>query len=165
ILLSDGQANVGMVDLASLGTVAQAAAEQGIHVTTVGLGLDYNEDLMEALAERGRGQYYYVKDAASLERVFAGELRALEATVATQLELRIEPAAPGVEILDVPGYPLRRVGAAALVPLADLAGGETRKIVVKLRAPVHTLGAQPIVRATLAFAEARSGAARHATAE
>src|SRR6185369_13658386 len=50
-------------------------ADQGVRVTTIGLGLDYNEDLMEATAENGRGQYYYVKDAGSLESVFAGELR------------------------------------------------------------------------------------------
>jgi Ca-activated chloride channel family protein len=152
ILLSDGNANVGITNVATLARIAGAAAERGVRITTVGLGIDYNEDLMEAVAENGRGQYYYVKDAGSLDAVFAGELRAIQATVATAAELRLEPACAGVEIAEVFGYVTRREGHAVIVPLADVAGGDKRKVVARLRVPTGSPGAAGVLGARLSFA-------------
>lgn len=152
ILLSDGNANVGVTDIPTLARLSADAAERGVRITTLGLGIDYNEDLMEAVAENGRGQYYYVKDAGGLEAVFAGELRAIQSTVATAAELRLEPACAGVEIVEVFGYVTRREGNAVIVPLADVAGGDRRKIVARLRVPTGTLGASGVLTARLAFA-------------
>jgi Ca-activated chloride channel family protein len=163
VLLSDGNANVGVTDIPTLARLAGDASERGVRITTVGLGVDYNEDLMEAVAENGRGQYYYVKDAGGLDAVFAGELRAIQSTVATAAELRIEPACAGVEIVEVFGYVTRREGNAVIVPLADVAGGDKRKVVARLRVPTGTLGAAGVVTARLAFATP-SGERRSAVA-
>jgi Ca-activated chloride channel homolog len=151
VLLSDGNANVGVTDIPSLSRLASDASERGVRITTVGLGADYNEDLMEALAEHGRGRYYFVKDAASLDAVFAGELRAIQATVATAAELRLEPACAGVELLEVFGYVSRREGNALVVPLADVAGGDVRKIVARLRVPTGEVGAIGVLTASLQY--------------
>jgi hypothetical protein len=115
-----------------------------------GLGVDYNEDLMEMVAESGRGQYYFVKDSAGLESVFAGELRSMQGTVATRAELRLTPACNGVEIAEVYGYESRREGGDTVVPLSDLFGGEKRKLIVRLRGPAAALGKKALVRTTLA---------------
>ena len=162
ILLSDGIANVGVTDPSALATMAEGAAAEGVHVTTIGLGLDYNEDLMEAIAERGRGQYYYVRDAAGLDAVFAGELRALEATVATGAQLELQAPCGGVEVPEVFGYATRREGGAVIVPLADLFGGDTRKVVARLSAPAGGPAGR-FLRATLQFTDARDDS-RHAVA-
>jgi Ca-activated chloride channel family protein len=164
ILLSDGNANVGVTDIPSLARVASDASERGVRITTVGLGLDYNEDLMEQVADHGRGQYYYVKDAATLEPVFAGELRAIQGTVATAAELRLEPTCAGVEILEVVGYPTRRDGQATVVPLADLAGGDKRKVVARLKVPTAELGAEQVLRASLSFTPSAGGARKSVVA-
>ncbi|MFH0900854.1 MAG: VWA domain-containing protein [Pseudomonadota bacterium] len=156
ILLSDGQANRGIVDIPTLNQVAENAAGQGVRVTTVGLGLDYNEDLMEAIAEGGRGQYYYVKDESALKDVFAGEMRSLQATVATRAELRLEPACNGVEVVEVLGYQTRREGTALVVPMADLLGGDSRKVVAKVRVPTNLLGHQGVLTTRLSYQDARS---------
>jgi Ca-activated chloride channel family protein len=152
ILLSDGNANVGVTDVSTLARIAGDAAERGVRITTVGLGADYNEDLMEAVAENGRGQYYYVKDAGALDGVFAGELRAIQATVATAAELRLEPACDGVEIVEVIGYVSRREGRGVVVPLADVAGGDRRKLVARVRVPTAQAGQAGVLAATLTFA-------------
>ena len=55
ILLSDGKANAGVIDQSAIADTARAAADKGVRITSVGVGLDYNEDLMEAIAEAGRG--------------------------------------------------------------------------------------------------------------
>ena len=164
ILLSDGNANIGVTDVPSLARIASDASERGVRITTVGLGLDYNEDLMEQVAQNGRGQYYYVKDAPGLDAVFAGELRALQATVAKTAELRLAPACAGVEIAEVFGYPRRREGQAVIVPLADLAGGDKRKIVVRIKVPTATTGTAKVLDAALEFDPAGGGARRHVPA-
>jgi Ca-activated chloride channel family protein len=156
VLLSDGMANQGVTDPAALGALAARAADRGVRLTTVGVGLDYNEDLMELLAENGRGRYHYVKDAASLEPVFAAELASMQATIATATELRLEPACGGVEILDVFGYTFRREGGAVVVPMADLFGGDSRRLVVRLRVPTGAAGRADVVEVALKATHART---------
>jgi Ca-activated chloride channel homolog len=151
ILLSDGQANVGISDIPSLARVASDASEKGVRISTIGLGLDYNEDLMEALGNAGRGAYYYVREASGLEAVFAGELRALQATVATAAELRIDPAC-GARVVEVFGHSSRREGDSVIVSLADLAGGDHRKVVVRVQVPAGRAGASGAIVSTLSYA-------------
>ena len=62
ILLSDGLANVGPSSTRDLRRLGSDLAEKGISVTTIGVGDDYNEDLMAGLAEASDANYYYVKD-------------------------------------------------------------------------------------------------------
>ena len=150
ILLSDGQANVGVVDPIAIAATARKAAEQGRRITTIGMGVDYNEDLMEAIAESGRGQYHYVRDAAGLTKVFAKELEALQGTVATSVELVLEPACAGVEIVDVYGYEWHRQGASVSVPMADLYGSESRRLTAKLHIPAGAAGSADVLRVRLA---------------
>jgi Ca-activated chloride channel homolog len=163
ILLSDGMANRGITDTPTLARIAQAAADTGVRITTIGLGLDYNEDLMERLADNGRGAYYYVRDADGLEPVFAGELRSLQATVATAAELRLRPDCEGVEILEVYGYDWRTEGDEVVIPMTDLFGGDQRKIVVRLRTPAQDVGQRGVVTMTLGYDRAQ-GEGRDQTA-
>jgi Ca-activated chloride channel family protein len=158
ILLSDGLANAGLTDPTSIGDAARGAADRGVRITTVGVGDDYNEDLMEAIAEAGRGHYYYVRNSADLEGALAGELRAIQATVATKVELRLRPACAGVEIADVIGYEFRREGDAIVVPMADVFGGDHRKVVVKLRVPDGATGAFGVLDAELIHHGAKTDA-------
>src|SRR5207244_1013777 len=61
-------------------------------VSTIGVGDDYNEDLMAGLAEASDANYYYVKDAEKLPEIFAKELGSL-LTVAAR-EIRLEVTCP-----------------------------------------------------------------------
>ena len=74
ILLSDGLANVGPSSPEELARVGAALMKEGISVTTVGLGLGFNEDLMTRLAQRSDGNTYFVESSADLPRIFAAEL-------------------------------------------------------------------------------------------
>jgi Ca-activated chloride channel homolog len=155
ILLSDGQANIGVVDPQQIASTARNAANHGTRITTVGIGLDYNEDLMEAIAESGRGNYHYVKEAKDLDRVIAGELLGIQATVATNVELRLTPVCPGVQITEVHGYESRRDGAAFVVPMADLIGNDSRKLLVSMKVPDGQKGHVATVRAELVYKDAK----------
>jgi Ca-activated chloride channel family protein len=72
ILLSDGLANAGITDIGELGRVASRASEKGIHITTMGLGVDYDENLMMNLAEHGAGNYYFIESPTQLTGIFKG---------------------------------------------------------------------------------------------
>jgi Ca-activated chloride channel family protein len=157
ILLSDGRANAGVIDPGAIADAARAAADRGVRITSVGVGLDYNEDLMEAIAEAGRGNYYYVKNSIDLEKVMGGEMAGIQATVATGVELRLRAACAGVEIAEVIGYETRREGDTVVVPMADLFGGDNRKLLVALKVPDRQNGKVGAIHGELSFRDARSG--------
>jgi Ca-activated chloride channel homolog len=66
ILLSDGLANVGPSSTSALKALGRSLSHRGVSVSTIGVGDDYNEDLMTGLAEASDANYYYVKDAEKL---------------------------------------------------------------------------------------------------
>lgn len=74
ILLSDGQANVGPSSPAELGKLGSALVKEGITVSTVGIGSDYNEDLMTSLAQNSDGNFYFVARSSDLVPILAREL-------------------------------------------------------------------------------------------
>ena len=65
VLLSDGLANRGVTQGELVAAIGANSLKQGIGVSSVGLGLDYDESLMQLLAQRGGGQYYYVQPETS----------------------------------------------------------------------------------------------------
>lgn len=157
VLISDGKANEGIVGMEPLAQLANETAQAGMSVTTVGVGLDYDERVMTRMAVAGRGSYYFVESADKLRAMFASELGDLGKTTATQVSLVLEPEA-GVEVLEAYGYALQatsRGGRLAYqIPIADLRSGDTRKVVLRLRTDI---GDEPIaqlasVRASLLVA-------------
>jgi Ca-activated chloride channel homolog len=60
ILLSDGEANVGIVDPQELTKIATSFTEHSAVLSTIGMGLGFNETLMAALADYGMGHYAYL---------------------------------------------------------------------------------------------------------
>ncbi|MGD9141961.1 MAG: VWA domain-containing protein, partial [bacterium] len=73
ILLSDGLANVGPSSTGALASLGRQLESEGITVTTIGVGLDYNEDLMTALAAESGGNAYFASTGRELPTIFAEE--------------------------------------------------------------------------------------------
>ena len=89
VLLSDGLANVGPDTPEALGKLGSELVEDGISVTTVGLGLGYNEDLMSRLADRSDGGHYFAEDADELASVFDHEFGRALSVVAQDVKIEI----------------------------------------------------------------------------
>ncbi|MFC6919350.1 vWA domain-containing protein [Meiothermus taiwanensis] len=92
-LLSDGLANVGETNPKVITEQVRGLAQRGISTSTLGVGLDYNEDLMTAMAEAGEGNYYFIESPADLPRIFAQELAGLAGTLGIRVRLRLGPQA------------------------------------------------------------------------
>lgn len=90
LLLSDGQANVGPQTPEALGSLGAQLVREGISVTTIGLGLDYNEDLMTRLARRSDGNTYFVAESGDLARVFNEELGDVLSIVARRVIIEVD---------------------------------------------------------------------------
>ena len=71
ILLSDGHANVGPASISELSGLAKIAAKKGVAITTLGIGKDYDEDLMTAIASYSDGNHVFVEKSVDLEKTFA----------------------------------------------------------------------------------------------
>lgn len=131
LLISDGQANEGLYDRDELAQLAANKAARGVSISTVGVGLDFDESTMRRLAEVGRGNYYFVEDTVALSAMFSRELGNLSQTVASEVRL-VATEGPGVRIEEAYGYPMSRAGGSVIVPVADLRAGETRKVVFRV---------------------------------
>ncbi len=101
ILLSDGQANHGLTGTPDITLQCAEAAAQGISTSTYGLGNEFNEDLMVAMGQTGRGNHYYGDTAADLMEPFEQELSLLQNLCACDVTLRANvPQGVSVEALN-----------------------------------------------------------------
>lgn len=89
ILLSDGLANVGPQSTEDLAHLGRSLGNEGMTVTTIGVGLDYNEDLMTALAARSGGNSYFASSGHELPRIFAEEIGEAMKVVARDIHIRV----------------------------------------------------------------------------
>ncbi|MET0385848.1 MAG: VWA domain-containing protein [Polyangiales bacterium] len=150
LLLSDGHANVGDSSQAGLGARARRLMAREYVLTTMGVGDDFNEDLMTALAELGTGNFYYLSRVETIGRYFDAELRASSQTVASALELRFEPA-PGTIAVDMSDYEIQRGDGFFSVRPGNLYAGQERTFWVTLKVPTDQLGARSLGRFSLVY--------------
>ncbi len=122
IVLSDGKANVGPSSNEELARAARALGDEGISVTAMGLGLDYNEDSMTAIADASGGNYYFIESPEQMVYQFAQEMDGMTRVAAMATTLTFTTA-PGVHLDEVYGYDVSRRDNRAVVRVGDLVGG------------------------------------------
>jgi len=134
VLLSDGLANAGPSRPSDLARLGGELRREGMSVTTIGLGDDYNEDLMAALAEASQANYYYVRDAEKLPGIFSEELGAARSVVARRVTIRIT-VPEGVRLREIIGRPeIDCTGRTVEISLPEYFGGEKRRFLARCEA-------------------------------
>jgi Ca-activated chloride channel family protein len=158
LLLSDGLANVGPSSATDLATLGRSLQRKGLSVSTIGLGDDYNENLMVALAESSAANYYYVKDTEKLPGIFAGELGQMQRIVARQIRIIIE-CPEGVKPVAVIGFPeVTFSGNRAEMEIPELVADQTRSILVRCRLTEgRKTYPSEMLQASMQFEDVRTG--------
>ena len=100
ILVSDGLATVGITSDAKIEGLASSWAGLGYGLTTIGLGNDFDVELMRSLAELGSGSFYYIEDFSAVEEVFEEEVQAFVVPLAEEVT---------IDATIFEGYDLRRI--------------------------------------------------------
>jgi Ca-activated chloride channel family protein len=157
VVLSDGMANVGVTDPSALRTLAASHTDDGITVSALGLGLDFNEDLLAAMSDAGGGSYAFVDRPGELGELLHDELAAMT-TVAGRHAVVDVAMSPGVELLDVYSPSAEIRGDGFRVFLGDVHAGERRKIVARVRVTAAATGALPVSTAHLDYVRAADSA-------
>jgi Ca-activated chloride channel family protein len=134
ILISDGLANRGLTDMKSLTGIASAAVENEFAISTVGVGDEFNEQLMTAIADRGTGNYYYLENPAAFAEVFQKEFYKTRTASITGLKIQI-PLVNGINLSNAAGYPVNIHNSQAFFYPGNLRPGQTRKLFLTLQIP------------------------------
>jgi Mg-chelatase subunit ChlD len=132
ILLTDGIANQGETEPAKIASDSLRYNDQGIDLSTIGVGLDLNKDLLRELAKSGRGLFHFVADAEDIEKVFIKEVQSLVAPVAYEPNVDIVYD-PALELKQVYGYePMFRKGGVK-IKLDNMNQGLTQVIMLRFQ--------------------------------
>lgn len=152
LLLTDGLANRGITDIEALTHHARELRKRGIATSTFGVGLDFNEHLLEALAAQGGGHFYYIERAEQIPEVFRSELGELLTVAAREVFLSIAiPRGVALELLG--DLPHERDGARLRVFLGDVCSGERRTLYTRVLTPPDAAGTSVVIRADLGYAD------------
>lgn len=91
LLATDGDFNVGISDFETLKQLAADKRKSGVSLTTLGFGTDnYNEQLMEQLADAGDGNYAYIDNLREARKVLVEQLSSTLAVVAKDVKIQVE---------------------------------------------------------------------------
>jgi Ca-activated chloride channel family protein len=135
ILLTDGNANIGeLTEPALIAERCAASASRGVTTSTYGLGRDFNETLMIAMARAGGGNHYYGDTADDLFEPFAAEFDLISSLYARHLRLSIATA-PGVDLTVLNDYPLEARGGMTVISLPDVPWGAEAWVMLELAIP------------------------------
>jgi Ca-activated chloride channel family protein len=152
ILLSDGEANRGIVDPKELAKIARSFTEHRTVLSTIGMGLGFNETLMAALADDGMGHYAYLEHLEKLGEILEQDMSDTRQVFANASRLEITYG-DGVTVTDVGGYPidLTTQPGTARVATGQLLGGAKKHVVVTLTVPTDRVAEIGLGNVTLHY--------------
>ncbi len=139
ILISDGLANVGPSSTGALADLGASLAKERISVTTIGLGLDYNEDLMTQLARKSDGNSGFAQSSADLVRLMQAEFGDVLAVVAQEFVVRID-CADGIRPVRVLGRDAEISGGTVRVQINQLNAGQEKYVLLEVELPATSAG-------------------------
>ncbi len=134
VLLSDGIANVGPSEPHELAELGRAFGKQHISISTIGLGLGYNEDLMTQLAGYSDGNHYFVENADKLAKVFDSELGDVFSVVAQDIEININ-FKNGVKPIRILGKDDTLSGQQVVSKFNQIYGEQKRHLTLEIMVP------------------------------
>jgi Mg-chelatase subunit ChlD len=132
ILLTDGIANTGVTEPHRIAAESAEFNGQGIDLSTIGVGLELNNDLLRTLARSGRGLYHFISDNKDINKVFVNEVQSLISSLAKTVQVSIDYP-PGLRLEKIYGYTPRFGNNSVSITLDDMNNGLTQVVMAKFR--------------------------------
>lgn len=142
MLLSDGQANVGITDLEQIGMRASQARKSNVIVSSLGVGSDYNEALMVEIANQGGGRFYHILQANQIAAFVTGELGEIAALAAREATLRLTLPPSSAVMPLTPVYPARHIDNEVVISIGDIPADTELEIPLRLTLPAQPSGSK-----------------------
>jgi len=139
LLLTDGLANVGITDPTELTNHVAALRDRGVSTTTFGVGADFDEILLQGMADAGGGHFYYIADGAQIRDHIASEVG--ETLKVTARDVAIEVVhVEGLRVEAISPHRTQGQGSRTVVSLGDLVADQVVEVVLRLTFPYGDLG-------------------------
>ena len=140
LLLSDGLANQGITDRGQLARHAEELRARGITTSTIGLGADFDEVMLEGMARAGAGHFYYVETPVQIADCLTGEVGEALEIVARDVTVTVR-ASEGVSVTTLNRFPVSDDGPGRFsVRLGDLTSRQDVELVFRLEVPEREAG-------------------------
>lgn len=130
VLLTDGQANIGITSEADLSALANNYHSRGVSTSTYGLGGGYNEDLLASIAAQGRGNHQFIEQSVDIDRYFSDELQELFAVSLRNATITI-PIPNGFSVEVVGQLPHRRTDTQLILEVGAMVVLEQRNVYLR----------------------------------
>ncbi|NLG76987.1 MAG: VWA domain-containing protein [Xanthomonadaceae bacterium] len=159
VLLSDGLANVGPSSPREVADLGRKLAGKGITVSTIGLGLEYNDELMQRLAAVSDGNHVFVERSSDLAEIFDREFGDALSIAARDVTITIECKA-GFRPTRVLGREADISGSRVTLNLAQLQADNERYVIVELEpeASLKPGRAEDVAKIDVGYVNLDSGA-------
>lgn len=162
LLLTDGQANVGITEPASLVGMATTARGEGVGTTTIGFGGDFAEEFLTAMSDGGGGNAHFAPTPDAAPTIFAEEFDGLARVVAQNISVEIRPGGDVALVEFLNRNPSTAVAGGVQFALGDAYGGERRTVVFTLHVPaLAALGVAKVADVVLRYVSVGDQIAAH----
>ena len=134
LLLTDGQANVGITDVEELGHHSRELHTRGVSTSTFGVGDGYDEVLLEQMANQGGGNFYFIESPMLIPEIFMKELKYLSTVTLRDVEISLN-IPPKVDVQVQGGWKLTQTDDKVRISIGGLVSEQQREVYVKLLFP------------------------------
>ena len=139
LLLTDGLANIGITDPGRLAGTAHDLRQRGVSTSTFGVGTDFDESLLQAMADSGGGHFYFAGDVAAMRDHITSEVGETLDIVAREVVVDLQlPESVRVESLSP--FRVEQGSGYARIHLGDMVSGQVLTIALRLSFDYGDLG-------------------------
>jgi Ca-activated chloride channel family protein len=139
LLLTDGLANRGVTDAAELARLAYDLRRRGVTTSTFGVGSDFDEALLQVMADNGGGHFYYAGDVAQMRDHITSEVGETLEVVAREVVLELT-LPQSVRIDSLSPFRVEQSGGRARILLGDMVSGQLLSIALHVTFDFGTVG-------------------------
>ena len=139
LLLTDGLANRGVTDASELARLAYDLRRRGVTTSTFGVGSDFDEALLQVMADNGGGHFYYAGDVTQMRDHITSEVGETLEVVAREVALELT-LPESVRVDSLSPFRVEQSGGRARILLGDMVSGQLLSIALRVTFDFGTVG-------------------------